>query len=107
MAQVFDTSAETTPSGDDSWPWRCLDCEGTIYHDSELCRDCQSVLTVAGGASGQQPDRDFVDWIRLEPYLAFVTKVTAVASLELTLTTLWLQLMVFGSSGVVGLPGVI
>lgn len=104
MDQVSDPRSKTTSPDVDTWPWRCLGCEGTIYHDVELCHDCRLVRPVAHRTNRRHPVAEFLDWIRREPYPTFVTKVTAVASLEIALTTLWLHLMLFGSAGVGYLP---
>lgn len=91
----------------DAWPWRCLGCEDVIYHDAEYCRDCRRPSLPPRIADTRHPVAAFLDWIRREPYPSFLTKVTAVASLELSLTALWLQLMLVGSVWLGRLPGVV
>lgn len=103
MAQASQPPAETTAL-DDTWPWRCLGCEGTIFHDAVFCHDCRPAQLPSRSDPSRHPVGAFLDWIRREPYPTFLTKVTAVASLEVSLTALWLQLMLAGSVGIGRLP---
>lgn len=84
----------------DTWPWRCLRCGGTLYHDVELCRDCFALEryqhTMGGyGEAGLEPEspEGFFDWMRRQPASALSFKVSVIAGVELTLTTVWLQLL--------------
>lgn len=104
MAQASQPPAETTAL-EDTWPWRCLGCEGTLYHDAVFCHDCRPAQLTSRSEPSHHPVPAFLDWIRREHYLTFLTKVTAVASLEVTLTALWLQLMLVGA-GLGHLPAV-
>ena len=83
--------APTDRDESDTWPWRCLECGTTIYHDGEVCLDCESSRRVR--RAGGRPDRSvgFVDWVRAQTATGLVLKVTVVASIELALTTFWLQ----------------
>lgn len=107
LAQVFDLPASSPSPEVDSWPWRCLGCEATIYHDGEFCVDCRSARAAVRDADVEQHSAGFLDWIQGQPYPVFVAKVVAVASFEVLLTLLWLQLLLFGPSSIVGLPGVV
>lgn len=93
----------------DTWPWRCLRCGGTLYHDVELCRDCFALEryrhSMGGyGEASPEPDRPegFLDWMRRQPASALSLKVSVIAGVELTLTTVWLHLLL-GLGGLAGL----
>ena len=77
----------------ESWPWACLSCGATIYHDGQRCPDCRSSRRLAAVAAIETAEESFGRWIREQSYPSFVSAVTAVASLELALTVLWLQLL--------------
>ena len=105
--------ADDGPTDADVWPWRCLRCGGTIYHDVELCRDCFALEryqhTMGGyGEASLEPDQPegFVDWMRRQPASALWFKVSVIASVELTLTTVWLQLLL-GLGGLASLAPIL
>ena len=92
-----DTQDDIQESDVDSWPWECLNCQTTIFHDSLYCRDCEA-WKWAETASGQSgPVGSFVDWMQRESYPSFVTKVTVIAGIELGLTAVWIHLLILGS----------
>lgn len=90
-------STEPECGNPDTWPWRCLDCGSTIYHDGEFCRACARSRPVGGGAEAAPTPDGFVDWMREQRPAPFVLKVTVVAGLELALTAVWIQLLVGGA----------
>lgn len=83
-----------------TWPWQCLGCRGPLYHDGELCRDCRTVDPFAGEPGLPDALAEFVDWIRVESYPAFLTKITAIAGVEVALTALWLRILLHGPAEV-------
>lgn len=106
MPEPPDSDANDGQSSADTWPWRCLGCGGTIYHDVELCRECRP--RGPHGEAGRRPEaaEGFVDWMRREPASALSLKVSVIAGVELALTAVWLQLLV-GASGLAGLAPVV
>lgn len=82
----------------DEWPWECLSCGTTLYHDVEHCRTCASASVHPKTRGRSSALREFVSWMRREPYPSFVLKVTAISSTELALTALWLHLILLGPS---------
>lgn len=88
--------AEDVATDADTWPWRCLRCGGTIFHDGERCRDCRTIDPSAA-ATASRP-RGFIEWMRAEPLATFSLKVTATAGVELALTALWLELLLSRSA---------
>lgn len=82
-------------TGDATWPWRCVGCATTIYHDGEFCRDCKASPSPRNKSlvSGL---REFISWMRRESYWTFVPTVTVITGIELALTALWLQIIIFG-----------
>lgn len=90
MTEPPSAAAKNARGDADTWPWRCLGCGGTIYHDGEFCRECR---TVAAPGDGSRRHRGgFLDWIRRQSLAALSLKVTVVAGIELALTAFWLQL---------------
>lgn len=85
------TGADDDRPDPDSWPWACLDCGTTIYHDGECCRDCARARQLARAASEGGDPGGFLEWMAGEPAPAFVLKVSTVAAMELALTSVWLQ----------------
>lgn len=75
----------------ETWPWACLGCDSSVYHDVEFCRDC--VASFRSRPSSREPNTSdhFVDWMRDQPAPTFVMKVTAMSGIELVLTAFWLQ----------------
>ena len=113
MLESRAADADDGPPEPDTWPWRCLRCGGTIYHDVELCGDCFALEryrhTMGGyGEARLEPDgpEGFVDWMRGQPASALSLKVSVIAGLELTLTTVWLQLLL-GLGGLAGLAPIL
>ena len=105
--------ADAGPTDADTWPWRCLRCGGTIYHDVELCRDCFALEryrhTMGGyGEANPEPDgpEGFLDWMRGQPASALSLKVSVIAGIELALTMVWLQLLP-GLGGLGGLASIL
>lgn len=90
----------------DTWPWRCLGCGGTIYHDGERCRECRRSSRHGAGIRRPESPEGFVDWMRHEPASALSLKVSVIAGVELALTAAWLQLLL-GASGLAGLAPVV
>lgn len=90
------SQSDSASSAGDSWPWACLDCGGTIYHDGRFCRDCERARALDRVAALSTPGPRFSHWIREQSYPSFVTSVTAVASLEVSLTAIWLQFLLAG-----------
>ncbi|WP_254861751.1 hypothetical protein [Halovivax gelatinilyticus] len=74
-----------------SWPWQCLTCDAAIFHDAEHCSRCAPSRTRAT-LHRRSPD-GFVRWIRRETLPSLTLKVSAIAVIELSLTALWLQLL--------------
>ena len=95
MTRATPDVLDTERTGDATWPWRCVECESTIYHDGEFCRDCKSSPSPKRGRLGDGL-REFVSWMRRESYWTFVPTVTIITGIELALTALWLQILVFG-----------
>lgn len=96
MSPPTDPETGDERSSEYEWPWYCLACEVTIYHDGDYCRDCRS------NEEFERPSRShtshgFVGWIRQESYSTFIPKITVIAGIELALTGLWLQSMIRGS----------
>ena len=90
---------------DGAWPWRCLGCEGTLYHDGWYCAACAAVHAIdRRRRTRSDPGRTFRGWIREQSYPSFVTRVAALAGFELVLTALWLHVLL-AAAGTVGLPG--
>ena len=83
-------------SNDETWPWECLHCGTTIYHDGEYCRECESRHVFTEDNRWIRGLRAFLRWMRRESHPSFVLKTTSIASVELTLTAFWLQLMLVG-----------
>lgn len=83
----------------DTWPWRCLDCDTTIYHDGEFCLTCESSHRISQSSGESDRSNGFRDWMRDQTATRLVLKVTAVAAIELALTTFWLQTLVLRSPG--------
>ena len=87
-----------------TWPWRCLGCEGTLYHDGWYCADCATVHAIDRRRRTRDDERGTLrGWIRGQSYPAFVTRVAALAGFDLALTALWLQVLL-AAAGTVGLP---
>lgn len=82
----------------DTWPWQCLRCGGTIYHDVELCRDCNPIGPLHDTDRRHEEPEGFIDWIRRESASALSIKVSVIAGVELVLTTFWLQLLAGASA---------
>jgi hypothetical protein len=80
----------------DTWPWRCLGCTATIYHDGVYCANCVSHRAVQRTAVRRRGAGSFRAWIRDQSYPKFVSTVATVASLEVALTALWLHLLLDG-----------
>lgn len=101
MPAATPASTEPSPTATDSWPWTCLGCDATLYHDALYCADCRaherSHATATTGSSSA-----FTAWVREQSYPEFVSTVTVVAGLEVGLTAFWLRLLLTGS---VVLPG--
>lgn len=85
------SSAEICFEESDTWPWQCLDCGTTIYHDGDFCRVCGSSHRLDSGDSEPNSSNGFIGWMRDQSLSAFVLKTTAVAGIELVLTAFWLQ----------------
>lgn len=83
-------------SEDASWPWPCLRCDASVYHDVLYCRRCRPAASRAGQAGRRGSAGPFSSWIREQSYPQFVGAVTSIASIELALTALWLQVMLVG-----------
>lgn len=96
MPEPPPSSADPDRADADRWPWRCLGCGTTIYHDGELCRDCVSAHRRAHAGRGGDASDGFLEWVCEEPVSAFVLKVSVVAGIELALTSLWLRLALSG-----------
>lgn len=90
MTIATSTGTNTDPESEDAWPWNCLSCGTTIYTDAECCRDCESAHLPAFHVRQRDISVGFVDWMRRETVPTFVRKITVIASIELSLTTLWL-----------------
>lgn len=101
---VGDTTREAASAATDGdrWPWRCLGCDGTIYHDGEYCSAC-AAATRRGRRDEPHDHRTFRDWIRDQTYPSFVTRVATLAGFELSLTAVWLHLLVI-AAGTGALP---
>lgn len=93
-----DPASNTEPLDTASWPWQCVGCGTTIYHDGDYCRDCESATTSARRGPLLRNLREFVGWMRGQPYRTFVPTVTLITFLELALTALWLELVLLGPS---------
>lgn len=95
-----------TPSTDrdesDTWPWACVDCRTTIYHDGAFCRACESAYRSRETNWESDTSDGFVDWMRDQTASVLVLKVTAVAGIELALTAFWLQTLLRGSVALAG-----
>lgn len=90
--------ADTTGSMEASWPWACLRCDATVFHDVLYCRECRPAATRAaeGGRGRGRGDGPFRSWIRRQSYPRFLGTVTSVAGIELALTAFWLEVMLVG-----------
>lgn len=93
MSESTTSRAEPDRGEPESWPWRCLYCRTTIYHDGERCRDCRSSRRPAGRRPAPDAPDGFADWVREQTAPALVLKVTAIAGIELSLTALWLRVV--------------
>ena len=106
------TPASRTDDADhedaDIWPWQCLECGVTIYHDGECCLDCESTTPLATYGGEASTTEGFLDWMREQPATTFVLKVSAVAGVELALTTFWMRAVLQRSLDLASvLPGVV
>lgn len=81
---------------DASWPWTCLRCEATVYHDVLYCRDCGPADSSASTRVRGRSAEPLRTWIRRQSYPRFVGTVTGIASVEVALTALWLQILLVG-----------
>lgn len=97
MPRPSTNDAEDDRSAADTWPWRCLGCGETIFHDVEFCRDCTSAGFYDDTGRRFDSPEGFLDWMRSEPLPSFSVKVTTITAVELALTTLWLQFLLGGS----------
>lgn len=89
---------------DGEWPWNCTRCGTEIYHHSATCRECERTerATPQHDVGGPlRVLRSWLRWMRRQSYPRFVATVSAVAGIELLLTTLWLAVM---SSGALTMP---
>lgn len=93
MPQPPTDTPAAAESPTDTWPWQCLRCGATIFHDGDHCPDCARSRSLARVADGGRPERGFRAWIRAQSYPSFVATVTAVAGIELGLTALGLRLL--------------
>lgn len=75
----------------DTWPWACVDCGTTIYHDGAFCQSCEAAYRSHGTARDPDSPDGFVDWVRNQTAVDLALKTTAVAGIELGLTAFWLQ----------------
>ena len=96
MRATPSTLSELDRTHPDAWPWRCLGCGGTIFHDVEFCRDCESTRPPPEQPPPLEVPEEFLEWMRNEPRPTFSAKVTAITGIELLLTTLWLELLLRG-----------
>ena len=86
------TSRPSTDRDDaDTWPWACLDCGATIYHDGEFCVACESSHRIRRAHAESERSNGFRAWMREQTATDLVLKTTLVAAIELGLTTVWLQ----------------
>lgn len=98
MRASISARGEPNDTAVDTWPWECLDCETTIYHDADFCLDCAGAYRV-GERGGRRDAREgFLDWMRRESFSEYVLKVTAIAGVEEVLTAVWLQVLLGGSA---------
>lgn len=98
-SQLEPTAArETDPQRtlDASWPWACLRCEATVYHDVLYCRDCGPADSSDAEGIRRGSAEPLRSWIRRQSYPRFVGTVTGIASVEVALTALWLQIFLVG-----------
>lgn len=79
----------------ESWPWHCLSCGETIFHVDTYCRDCTKPHRRGSTRRRESTASGFLDWIRQQSVLALSLKVTVIAGVELALTTLWLQILLY------------
>jgi len=91
--------AEIATADDDAWPWRCVGCGATIYHDGEFCPDCETTYDTVEATRSARAPTAFFEWMRREPFPAFALKVTLISGVELGLTVLWLRLLLYGLTG--------
>jgi hypothetical protein len=103
-----DTARETGPQRtlDSSWPWACLGCDANVYHDVLYCRDCGPAKPSAAERGRSGSDEPIRSWIRRQSYPRFVGTVTGIASVEVALTALWLQLMLVGPANLPLIPAI-
>lgn len=90
------SSRSDRESNEETWPWDCLHCETTIYHDGRYCSECESLRPFVEENRWLRGPRAFLGWMRRESHPSFVLKTTSIASVELALTAFWLQLMLLG-----------
>lgn len=81
---------------EDSWPWLCLRCGATVYHDVLYCGDCGPADSSAAERVRRGSAESLRSWIRRQSYPRFVGTVTGIASVEVALTALWLRLLLVG-----------
>lgn len=85
---------------DDGWPWNCARCGTTIYHDAVHCRTCEQRDSPdrrrADGFALASVCRTWVQWIERQTYASLVATSSAIATVELLLTALWLQVLFLG-----------
>lgn len=93
-------STQSQNGFDDGWPWNCTRCGVTIYHDAPVCRECDRTERASGTPTDSRLRavvRSFLAWMRSQSYLGFVTQVSAIAGVELLLTTLWIEVLFSGA----------
>ena len=98
MHRQAESGGDRHPGEGDGWPWRCLDCGATIYHDGECCRECRSARRVRSGAREADRSGSFLAWMRAEPASTFALKVTLISGAEVGLTALWLVFLLGGAT---------
>ena len=98
MPAPTSTRGDPNDAAVDTWPWECLDCGTTIYHDGEFCGGCEAAYRARGSARRRRDRRGFLDWMRGESVSDYVLKVTAIAGVEEALTAVWLHVLLRGTT---------
>lgn len=91
---------------DSSWPWACLRCGATVYHDVLYCRDCGPAASSAAERVRRGSGEPLRSWIRRQSYPRFVGTVTGIAGVEVALTALWLQILLVGPANLPLFPAI-
>lgn len=73
------------PTDEESWPWSCLDCQATIYHDGDYCLDCESAHRSSEPAEPESPVEGFIEGLENESITSLTIKTSVVTIGELTM----------------------